>query len=174
MISLSLRSTAHPLSSQGKWVRSSTTSYRCFNLAMDRSPPLRVHSLRLIALFGLAFASPPPRKGLSLPQTMTPGPIMQKVRRHPTRGLRPLVGNWFQVFFTPLTGVLFTFPSRYWFTIGRLLVFSLTRWSAQIHTGFHVSRATQDTPRLSPVFAYGSVTLYGSSFQRIPLTIEMP
>ena len=99
---------------------------------------------------------------------------MQKVRRHPTRGLRPLVGNWFQVYFTPLTGVLFTFPSRYWFTIGRLLVFSLTRWSAQIHTGFHVSRVTQDTPRLSPVFAYGSVTLYGSSFQKIPLTIEMP
>ena len=107
-------------------------------------------------------------------RTRTPRPIMQKVRRHPIKGLRPLVGNWFQVSFIPLTGVLFTFPSRYWFTIGRLLVFSLTRWSAQIHTGFHVSRATQDTPRLSPVFAYGSVTLYGSSFQRIPLTIEMP
>jgi hypothetical protein len=66
---------------------------------MDRSPPLRVHSLRLNALFGLAFATPSPRKGLSLPQTMTPGPIMQKVRRHPTRGLRPLVGDWFQVLF---------------------------------------------------------------------------
>ena len=38
---------------------------------------------------------------------------MQKVRRHPTRGLRPLVSNRFQVLFTPLTGVLFTFPSRY-------------------------------------------------------------
>ena len=174
MISLSLRSTTHPLSSQAKWVRSSTTSYRCFNLVMDRSPPLRVHSLRLDALFGLAFAAPSPRKGLRLPQTMPPGPIMQKVRRHPTRGLRPLVGNWFQVYFTPLTGVLFTFPSRYWFTIGRLLVFSLTRWSAQIHTGFHVSRATQDTPRFSSVFAYGSITLYGFTFQRIPLTFEMP
>ena len=107
-------------------------------------------------------------------RTRTPRPIMQKVRRHPTRGLRPLVGNWFQVYFTPLTGVLFTFPSRYWFTIGRLLVFSLTRWSAQIHTGFHVSRATQDTPRFSSVFAYGSITFYGFSFQRIPLTYEIP
>ena len=29
-----------------------------------------------------------------------------------------------------LTGVLFTFPSRYWFTIGRWRVFSLTRWSS--------------------------------------------
>ena len=99
---------------------------------------------------------------------------MQKVRRHPTRGLRPLVGNWFQVYFNPLTGVLFTFPSRYWFTIGRLLVFSLTRWSAQIHTGFHVSRATQDTSRLFLVFAYGSITLFGSTFQRILLTLKIP
>ena len=66
---------------------------------MGRSPPLRVHSLRLNALFGLAFATPSPRKGLSLPQTMTPGPIMQKVRRHSIKELRPLVGNWFQVLF---------------------------------------------------------------------------
>ena len=29
-----------------------------------------------------------------------------------------LVSIWFQVYFTPLTGVLFTFPSRYLFTIG--------------------------------------------------------
>ena len=39
---------------------------------------------------------------------------MQKVRRHPTRGLRQLVSNRFQVLLTPLTGVLFTFPSRYY------------------------------------------------------------
>ena len=29
------------------------------------------------------------------------------------------IGIRFQVFFTPLVGVLFTFPSRYWFAIGR-------------------------------------------------------
>ena len=34
------------------------------------------------------------------------------------RRLRLLVGIRFQVYFTPLVGVLFTFPSRYWFTIG--------------------------------------------------------
>ena len=33
-------------------------------------------------------------------------------------GLRLLVGIRFQVCFTPLVGVLFTFPSRYWCTIG--------------------------------------------------------
>jgi hypothetical protein len=48
-------------------------------------------------------------------------------------------------FFTPLTGVLFTFPSRYCFSIGYTLVFSLTRWSSLIHTEFHVLRATRDS-----------------------------
>ena len=44
--------------------------------------------------------------------------------------------------------MLFTFPSRYWFTIGLSLVFSLAGWSRRIHTGFHVPRATQDTATL--------------------------
>ena len=39
--------------------------------------------------------------------------------------------------------MLFTFPSRYWFTIGCQVVFSLGRWSSQIQTGFLVSRPTQ-------------------------------
>ena len=43
----------------------------------------------------------------------------------------------------PSPGVLFTFPSRYWFTIGRQVVFSLGRWSSRIPTGFLVSRGTQ-------------------------------
>ena len=31
----------------------------------------------------------------------------------PSLSLRLLVSVWFQIYFTPLTGVLFTFPSRY-------------------------------------------------------------
>ena len=50
----------------------------------------------------------------------------------------------FHVLFHSPTGVLFTFPSRYYFTIDHLGVFSLTRWSSLIHTGFHVSHATRD------------------------------
>jgi hypothetical protein len=50
------------------------------------------------------------------------------------------------IYFTPFTRVLFTFPSRYLFTIGRQSVFSLTGWSRQIHTGFPVPRITWDTP----------------------------
>ena len=53
----------------------------------------------------------------------------------------------FRFYFTPLTGVLFTFPSRYLFTIGSRLVFSLGSWSTRIRTGFLVPRPTQDTAR---------------------------
>ena len=66
---------------------------------MDRSPPLRVYYVQLDALFGLAFAAPASRRDLSLLHIITPRPIMQKVRRHPTWGLRPIVGKWFQVLF---------------------------------------------------------------------------
>ena len=71
---------------------------------------------------------------------------MQKARRHPAEaGLRPLVSARFQGLFTPLLGVLFTFPSRYWFTIGLSGVFSLGGWSPHVQTGFHVSRPTRFT-----------------------------
>ena len=53
----------------------------------------------------------------------------------------------FQVCFTPLAGVLFAFPSRYWFAIGHHLVFRLGGWSPRIRAGFHVSRPTWDTGR---------------------------
>ena len=51
-------------------------------------------------------------------------------------GLRLLVGIRFQVLFHSPLGVLFTFPSRYWFTIGHQRVFSLGGWSSRIPTGF--------------------------------------
>ena len=58
-------------------------------------------------------------------------------------GLPLFVGIRFQVYFTPLVGVLFTFPSRYLFTIGHQGVFRLGGWSPHVQTGFHVSRLTQ-------------------------------
>ena len=54
-----------------------------------------------------------------------------------------LVSRRFQVLFHSGPPVLFTFPSRYWFTIGHRLVFSLGRWSSQIPTGFLVPRGTR-------------------------------
>ena len=51
----------------------------------------------------------------------------------------------FRTSFTPLRGVLFTFPSRYLCTIGLSGVFSLAGWSRLIHAEFLVIRVTQDT-----------------------------
>src|SRR6187549_3834907 len=101
--------------------------------------------MRLFALFGLAFASAS-RERLTLPHTAnspahsskgTPSPILVAQHR-----LRLLVFSRFQVLFHSPPGVLFTFPSRYWFTIGRQGVLSLRGWAPQIHAGFHVPRAT--------------------------------
>ena len=85
--------------------------------------------------------------------------------------LRLLVGIRFQVSFTPLIGVLFTFPSRYWFAIGRQGVFRLGGWSPHVQTGFHVPRPTQGSAGL---YAYGAVTRYGRTFQTVPLTHKKP
>src|SRR6266540_329209 len=77
------------------------------------------------------------------------------VTRHwlPSDELRQLVGSRLQVLFHSPPGVLFTFPSRYWSTIGRQGVLSLRGWAPQIHTGFHVPRVTREhhseTGRLS-------------------------
>ena len=101
---------------------------------------------------------------------------MQKARRQPSYlkgniGLRPFVSCWFQVYFTPLTGVLFTFPSRYLFTIGHQWVFSLGGWSPQIQTGFHVSGPTQVPARLFSLFVYGTLTLCRWTFHSILLSL---
>ena len=81
--------------------------------------------------------------------------------------LRLLVGIRFQVYFTPLIGVLFTFPSRYLFTIGHQGVFRLGGWSPLLQTGLHVSRLTQGS---SSFDAYGALTLYGRPSQTVLLT----
>jgi hypothetical protein len=94
---------------------------------------------------------------------------MQKARRHPLKGSDRLQAHGFRVYFTPLFEVLFTFPSRYWFTIGLWRVFSLGGWSRQIHARFLVSRVTQDTDRLRQGVAYGIITLYDATFQMLPL-----
>src|SRR5207344_628858 len=69
-------------------------------------------------------------------------------------GLHLFVGVRFQVSFTPLVGVLFTFPSRYLFTIGRGGVLRLGGWSPHVQTGLHVSRLTRGQSLALPVRGY--------------------
>lgn len=44
-------------------------------------------------------------------------------------------------------------------------------WSAQIHTGFHVYGATQDTTRANLIVNYGTITRYGHTFQSVCLIV---
>ena len=75
---------------------------------------------------------------------------MQKARRHPIKGLRPLVGARFQ---------------RYWFAIGLSVVFSLGGWCRRFQTGFLRPRPTQDTATAALAFGYAAFTPCGRVFQ---------
>ena len=138
---------------------------------MGRSPGFGSTPADSSALFGLGFPPAAPLKGLASPAKVTPRLIMQKARRQahapegtqdpPTDCRRQVSGS----FHSP-SGVLFTFPSRYFCPIGRRDVFSLGRWSARIPTGFPVPRGTREHNPGSPsLFAYGTVTLCGPAFQ---------
>ena len=98
--------------------------------------------MQLVALLRLGFPSAPYLKYLTLLHTVTRWLVLQKAHHHPHMGLWSVVGTRFQVLFHSPPGVLFTFPSRYCFTIGHQVVFSLGRWSSQLPTRFHVSRGT--------------------------------
>ena len=151
MFSLSPLSTAHPRLLQQTWVRTSSACYRTFILAMDRSsgfgstpsnstPCSDSLSLRLPYLVKLATEC----KSLTHYTKGTQSPVSR---------LPLFVCIRFQVLFHSPPGVLFAFPSRYWFTIGRLRVFSLGGWSPHLQTGFHVSRPTSRTLSTTIVFS---------------------
>ena len=59
-----------------------------------------------------------------------------------------LVNTRFQVLFHSPPGVLFTFPSRYFSSIGHQVVFRLGGWSPRLPSGFLVPAGTPDTGRL--------------------------
>ena len=71
-----------------------------------------------------------------------------------------LVNIRFQVLFHSAPAVLFTFPSRYFSTIGHQVVFRLRGWSPHIPCGFHVPAGTPD-----------SATPYYLSLTRLSLSL---
>ena len=108
---------------------------------------------------------------LTLHETVTRWFILQKARRHflpeaPTACKHTVSGS-------------LSLPSRGSFhlsltvliTIGRQGVFSLSRWSWMIPTGFHVPRGTRDTNPLLARFAYRGVTSYAGPFHGLRLQV---
>ena len=124
---------------------------------------------RLNALVRLALASAYAPEVLNLAGTTQL--VGSLCKRHAVALLlRPL--------FTPLFGVLPTFPSRYWSTIGLSGVFSLAGWSPLFQTGFLVSRPTQGPFLYHRPCLYGGVTLYAPDFHPVPvrsmISLERP
>ena len=99
---------------------------------------------------------------------------MQKARRHPKRGSDRLYATGFRNSFTPLRGVLFTFPSRYLCTIGLSGVFSLAGWSRLIHAEFLVIRVTQDTAGMTKASSTGLSPSMAALSSALLLTFASP
>ena len=142
MIGLSPLSAGHPLRFQPKWVRASTGSYPRFTLPMDSSPGFAsaaCDSNRPVqARFRCGSVS------LNLAACRDSQAHSTKGTRSPSSERLPLLGGArFQALFHSPLGVLFTFPSRYWFAIGHRRVFSLGGWSPLLRTGFHVPGPTR-------------------------------
>src|SRR5690606_3534087 len=82
-------------------------------------------------------------------------------------GSHCLYAYGFRFYFTPLSGVLFAFPSRYWFTIGQSVVFSLGGWSPHIQTKSLELRPARFHDY--EIFAYRAITHYGRTCPSVPL-----
>jgi hypothetical protein len=168
LIGLSPLPTAHPSGFQPTTVRPSTGLYPSFSLAMGRSLRFRVCPQELIRPLQTRFRFGSGAEPLSLaPEDNSPdhnAKGTQSPRRRPKSppGLPPLVGTRFQVLFHSPPGVLFTFPSRYSFTIGRGLFFSLGGWSPLIQPGRLVPRPT----RVPQPLPHGALRLQGSHLLR--------
>ena len=175
LIGLSPLPTAHPPSFQPRWVRSSTRSYTCFNLAMGRSPRFGSRTRHYtIALFGLALATATPHGLTSRHATDS--------QAHSSKGTPPpphttsmggsdgLQAPGFRYYFTPLPGYFSPFPhgTMHYRSSGGI---QAAKWSWQIHTGFHEPRATRaHHPRHAPTSsAYGGITHYATPSQTIQL-----
>src|ERR1041384_7572352 len=157
LIGLSPLTTGHPPPFQRWWVRSSTQSYPRFNLPMARSPRFGSRTRDYFALFRLAFATATPH-GLTSPHATdsqahsskgTPSPT-------PTHGGTQALTDCRRT----VSGTL-SLPSRGTFhhsltvlsAIGHQAVFSLTRWSWQIHGRFPESTATRVFPQEDQQFS---------------------
>ena len=126
--------------------------------------------LLTLALLRLGFPTAPHLKCLTLPVSVTRRTVLQKVRGRAYKALPQLVDTGFQVLFHSPPGVLFTFPSQYFFAIGHQGIFRLGGWSLRLPSGFHVSRCTLDTT----VGLQVSYTRLSLSLACFPKTILLP
>ena len=132
--------------------------------------------MRLNALFRLAFATAPSFSDLTSPHARNSSAHSSKgtpsgyrtAEAVPTTPSDCLWARGFRYCFTPLIGVLFTFPSRYSFTIGRQEYLALDGGPPRFPHERPSTWYSGGRSRRTVVFAYGAVTLYGLPFQGSP------
>ena len=112
------------------------------------------------ALFRLAFAMAPT---FNMPLLISRRLILQQARSQtlsrPPTACKLIVSCSISL---PLRGS-FHLSLTVLCAIGHLGIFSLTRWSSQIHTGFHVPHATREKGCFSK-YNYWTFTIYGAGF----------
>ena len=110
--------TPHPSLFQQTRVRASSAFYRTFTLDMGKVTWFRVHNYVLRTPISDSLSLRLRFFHLNLARNHDSPVHSARGTPSPINGLRQLVGTWFQELFHSPPGVLFTFPSRYWFTIG--------------------------------------------------------
>ena len=85
-----------------------------------------------------------------------------KVKRTPVRGVKDSAVSG--LFHSP-SGVLFTFPSRYWFTIGGQEYLALEGGPPRFPQDFTCPVVLNNIVRSPTRFAYRTITFFGRPFQ---------
>ena len=145
--------------------------YLHFNLSMARSPGFGSMATDFIRAINPRFRCASVTESLKLASYYNSPDRSTKSTTPPINGLCLLVSTRFQVLFHSPPGVLFTFPSRYCFTIGHQVVFRLGGWSPRLPTGFLVSRGTLDPASSKILFVYVALTLCGRPSHAVLLRI---
>ena len=146
-IGISPLTTPHPPTFQRWSVRTSTWCYPSFILDMVRSPGFGSINTD-ITPYSDSVSLWLRHSRLNLPVPISRRLILQQARHHSfNRALTACKLTVSCSISLPSRGS-FHLSLAVLFTIGHAGVFSLTRWSSRIHTGFHVPRATRDPARL--------------------------
>ena len=122
--------------------------------------------MQLAGLFTLGFPAAPYLPVLNLAAYINSPDRSTKSTTSHVNVLCVLVNTGFQVLFHSPPGVLFTFPSQYFSTIGHQVVFRLGGWSPRLPGRFLVSARTPDSAR----FAHVSLTGLSPSMVDLPMS----
>lgn len=160
--------TAHPRLLQQTSVRPSTRSYPRFSLAMGSSPGFGSTARDSPRPLQTRFRSGSGCPSLSL-ATNGHSPVHSPIGT-PSEGSTPpsdrLEAHGFRLSFTPLTGVLFTCPSRYSSAIGRAGYLALGGGPPCFPRDSTCPAVLTVTERSQPPVAYRALTVFGRPFQQ--------